>query len=103
MREHYGLTDQKEFFAEMTECYFGSNDFYPFVTGELKQAEPELFVLLADISCGSSTRSRIPSKTTARRRSLPRQSSSPKTDSLVWINCLAGCALAQPREEGETL
>ena len=49
MREHYGLTDEKEFFAEMTECYFGSNDFYPFVTGELKQAEPEIFALLADI------------------------------------------------------
>ena len=49
MREHYGLTDQKEFFAEMTEAYFGSNDFYPFVTGELKQAEPEIFALLGDI------------------------------------------------------
>ena len=49
LREHYGLTDQKEFFAEMTECYFGSNDFYPFVTGELKQAEPELFALLEEI------------------------------------------------------
>ncbi len=49
MREHYGLTNQKEFFAEMTEAYFGSNDFYPFVTGELKQAEPETFALLAEI------------------------------------------------------
>ena len=49
MREHYGLTDQKEFFAEMTEAYFGSNDFYPFVTGELKQAEPETFALMAEI------------------------------------------------------
>jgi hypothetical protein len=49
MREHYGLTDPKEFFAEMTECYFGSNDFYPFVTGELKQAEPATFALLAEI------------------------------------------------------
>lgn len=49
MREHYGLTDQKEFFAEMTEAYFGSNDFYPFVTGELKQAEPETFALLSEI------------------------------------------------------
>jgi hypothetical protein len=49
MREHYGLTNQKEFFAEMTECYFGSNDFYPFVTGELKQAEPEIFALLGEI------------------------------------------------------
>ena len=49
MREHYGLTNQKEFFAELTEAYFGSNDFYPFVTGELKQSEPEIFVLLAEI------------------------------------------------------
>ena len=49
MREHYGLTNQKEFFAEMTEAYFGSNDFYPFVTGELKQAEPEVFTLLEEI------------------------------------------------------
>ena len=49
LREHYGLTDQKEFFAEVTESYFGSNDFYPFVAGELKQAEPGIFDLLADI------------------------------------------------------
>ena len=49
MREHYGLTNQKEFFAEMTEAYFGSNDFYPFVTGELMQAEPETFALLEEI------------------------------------------------------
>jgi hypothetical protein len=49
MREHYGLTDQKEFFAELTECYFGSNDFYPFVAGELKQSEPEIFALLTEI------------------------------------------------------
>jgi hypothetical protein len=49
MREHYGLTNQKEFFAEMTEAYFGSNDFYPFVTGELKQAEPETFALMEEI------------------------------------------------------
>ena len=48
-REHYGLMDAKEFFAEMTEAYFGSNDFYPFVAGELKQAEPEVFTLLAEI------------------------------------------------------
>ena len=49
MREHYALTNEKEFFAEMTECYFGTNDFYPFVTGELKQAEPEIFNLLQEI------------------------------------------------------
>ena len=49
MREHYALNNAKEFFAEMTEAYFGSNDFYPFVTGELKQAEPETFALLEKI------------------------------------------------------
>ena len=48
-RDHYALTNEKEFFAEMTECYFGANDFYPFVAGELKQAEPEVFALLRDI------------------------------------------------------
>ena len=49
MREHYALTNEKEFFSEMTECYFGTNDFYPFVAGELKQAEPDIFNLLRDI------------------------------------------------------
>lgn len=49
MREHYGLTNPKEFFAEMTESYFGSNDFFPFVAGELKLAEPEIFALMAEI------------------------------------------------------
>ena len=49
MRGHYALTDEKEFFAEMTEAYFGANDFYPFVAGELKQAEPEIFALLRDV------------------------------------------------------
>ena len=48
-RVHYGVTNEKEFFAEMTESYFGSNDFYPFVTGELKQAEPEIFALMEEI------------------------------------------------------
>ena len=49
VREHYGLTDEKEFFAEMTESYLAVNDFYPFVAGELKQAEPEVFELMSQI------------------------------------------------------
>ena len=47
--KHYGLTDHKEFFAEMTETYFGSNDFHPFNRAELKTEYPEIFALLADI------------------------------------------------------
>lgn len=49
MREHYALNNAKEFFAEVTESYFGSNDFYPFVTGELKRDEPEIFALMSEI------------------------------------------------------
>ena len=44
--KHYALTNQKEFFAEMTEAYFGLNDFYPFHRAELQRDEPELYDLL---------------------------------------------------------
>jgi hypothetical protein len=47
--KHYALTDHKEFFAEMTEAYFGVNDFFPFNRAELKEAEPEIFALLSDV------------------------------------------------------
>ena len=40
-RRHYALTNQMEYFAETTESYFGCNDFYPFVKGELMQADPK--------------------------------------------------------------
>lgn len=46
---HYALTDHKEFFAEMTEAFFGTNDFYPFVRGELKQELPDVDRLLEEI------------------------------------------------------
>ncbi|MBI1829979.1 MAG: metallopeptidase [Planctomycetes bacterium] len=47
--QHYALTNEKEFFAEMTEAYFGHNDFYPFNRAELKRDEPELYELLQKI------------------------------------------------------
>jgi hypothetical protein len=46
---HYALTNEKEFFAEMTESYLGRNDFYPFNAAELRREEPELFKLLEKI------------------------------------------------------
>jgi len=46
LRKHYALTDQKEFFAEMTEAYFGTNDFYPYNCDDLRQAEPGIFALM---------------------------------------------------------
>ena len=47
--KHYGLTDHKEFFAEMSEAYFGMNDFFPFNRAELKREEPQVFSLLLEI------------------------------------------------------
>ena len=46
---HYALTDHKEFFAEMTEAYFGSNDFFPFNRAELKESEPDIYELMAHV------------------------------------------------------
>jgi alpha-L-fucosidase 2 len=46
---HYGLTDHKEFFAEMTEAYFGTNDFFPFNRAELMTAEPAIYQLMCAI------------------------------------------------------
>jgi Carbohydrate esterase, sialic acid-specific acetylesterase len=46
---HYALTDHKEFFAEMTESYFGVNDFFPFNRAELKESEPEIYTLMKTV------------------------------------------------------
>lgn len=46
---HYALTEHKKFFAELSEAYFGVNDFFPFNRAELREAEPEIFALLQEI------------------------------------------------------
>lgn len=46
---HYALTDPMEYFAEGTEAFFGTNDFYPFVRIELKQHDPKLYRLLQEL------------------------------------------------------
>ena len=53
MRRHYALTDHKEYFAEGTEAFVGTNDFFPFVKPELKAHDPLLFELLDKIWGGS--------------------------------------------------
>lgn len=37
---HYALTNEREYFAELTESYFGTNDFFPFVRAELHDFDP---------------------------------------------------------------
>jgi hypothetical protein len=45
----YALTDDHEYFAEATEAFFGTNDFYPFTRTELKEHDPEMFSLLEEL------------------------------------------------------
>jgi hypothetical protein len=47
--KHYGLSNHKEYFAELTEAYFGMNDFYPFVRAELNEHDPAMYALLREI------------------------------------------------------
>ncbi len=47
--KHYATTNQMEFFAETTESYFGTNDFYPFVRAELMNFDPDAFQLMKRI------------------------------------------------------
>ena len=48
-RRAYALENEREYFAEATEAFFGANDFYPFVRGELKKHDPRLFELLEKV------------------------------------------------------
>jgi hypothetical protein len=48
-KRHYALNNEKEYFAEGTEAFFGTNDFYPFVRAELKLHDPDLHRLMAEI------------------------------------------------------
>jgi len=42
----YAMTNEKEYFAEDTEAFFGRNDFFPFTRAQLRKHDPEMFELL---------------------------------------------------------
>ena len=48
-RRHYALKIDQEYFAEATEAYFGTNDYYSFVRADFKHHDPELFNLLENL------------------------------------------------------
>ncbi|MEM9108658.1 MAG: metallopeptidase [Planctomycetota bacterium] len=45
----YAMVDHKEYFAEATEAFFGTNDHYPFVRAELKEHDPAIFEVLREV------------------------------------------------------
>jgi hypothetical protein len=46
---HYAMTNAEEYFAESTEAFFGTNDFYPFVRAELKEHDPDMYALECEV------------------------------------------------------
>lgn len=45
----YALTTPQEFFAETTEAFFSTNDFFPFTKADLARHDPETMALLASL------------------------------------------------------
>ncbi|WDE97345.1 hypothetical protein PQO03_05190 [Lentisphaera profundi] len=45
----YAMNNEKEYFAELTEAYFGKNDFFPFIKSELKKHDPKGYALIHKI------------------------------------------------------
>ena len=43
---HYALNSPDEYFAESTEAFFGTNDYYPFVRVELQKHDPTMCELV---------------------------------------------------------
>jgi hypothetical protein len=44
----YAMNNDQEYFAELSEAYFGTNDFYPFVRAEVIEHDPEMARVLKE-------------------------------------------------------
>ena len=47
--KHYATNNDQEYFAEGTEAFFGTNDFFPFVRAELKEHDPQLYDVMKKV------------------------------------------------------
>jgi hypothetical protein len=61
-RKAYAATNYKEYFAELTEAYFGKNDFFPFNRTDLKKYDPTGYRLMQDVWGQPSDNSAAPSR-----------------------------------------
>jgi hypothetical protein len=48
-KKAYAMTNHKEYFAELTESYFGVNDFFPFHRAQMRQHDPAICDLLGQL------------------------------------------------------
>lgn len=51
----YALNNEMEYLAELTEAFFGENDFYPFTRADLSTHDPEGYALMVDVWQVSTT------------------------------------------------
>jgi hypothetical protein len=66
-RKAYATTNEDEYFAEITEAYFGKNDFFPYTRSDLESHDPVGFRLMQEV-WGEGWRGR--SKLTATRGTI---------------------------------
>ena len=45
----YALTNPQEYFAECSEAFFSTNDFYPFTRDQLAKYDPRMFAVLKEV------------------------------------------------------
>lgn len=67
----YAASNPMEYFAEATEAYFGTNDFYPFVRSELRKHDPDAYEMLARQWGVEETRSEKKTASRATRKASP--------------------------------
>lgn len=48
-KKAYAATSDQEYFAELTEAYYSTNDFYPFVRPEVKEHDPTMLEVLKKV------------------------------------------------------
>ena len=68
MDRGYAATNDKEYFAEMSESYFGTNDFFPFVRAELQRHDSRAFELIRRMWGVRSKGGRTAARRTSNRR-----------------------------------
>lgn len=58
----YAMSNPMEYFAECSESYFSTNDFFPFTREQLKKHDPEVFALLTKLWSGEGDNAKTSDK-----------------------------------------
>ncbi|MFN0020252.1 MAG: zinc-dependent peptidase, partial [Pirellulaceae bacterium] len=62
----YAMTNPMEYFAECSEAFFSTNDFFPFNREQLKKHDPEMFALLTTLWSGEADKAKTADKSTTK-------------------------------------